>query len=651
MKNNNKSIKERLAKYGLLTAGILGAPEADAAIIYTDEVPDFAGVIGSQYFLDLNNDGADDFRIWHNGSSNLYISPLGSTNEVLGSGGTTFAYPFALSAGATISSGAGGFFNNGFAGGFQSLNYGSCSFGNWCSVTDRYIGLRFDIGGNIHYGWVRLDVNNAGSVWSVKDYAYENVMGMDIDAGEMSSPGSAIGPTGITGVDIADNNNGTDLRIDFTASANELSLSEYRIIAVPEDSIGSFDLLTAQAELNYTSVTPNGSPNYVTVLGAADLDSEDNPIAIAVPYRIAVLGIADGVVATVDILTMSAATVTLNITADTASNILGTDVADNANGTDLQVDFTPAGSELGIAEYRIIAVKTPSAATFNLAQAEGLNTPAYTAVTPTGGPYSLTLGATATDSDGDVIGIGVDYTLFVLSVPDTVDANISDMAMANSGVTLNVQADIANSVVGSDIADNTVTATDLQVDFTAATNENSVFAYRVIAVKASVAGAFTLAAADALPIDRFMPVTSNGGPYTVVFHSSKFDSDGDAIVNNVPYTIFVMSYADGVTANASNMTQSATDVTLTFDTSDLDENALDGLEVYTVENGININTPSEMLGSNIEAVIMTIGGQLIEELTITDATTNVGVSSLSSGVYFVILSDNKGNKRSIKLFL
>ncbi|MDG1429049.1 MAG: hypothetical protein P8P87_09220 [Crocinitomicaceae bacterium] len=131
------------------------------------------------------------------------------------------------------------------------------------------------------------------------------------------------------------------------------------------------------------------------------------------------------------------------------------------------------------------------------------------------------------------------------------------MAMANSGVTLYVQADVANSIVGSNIADNTVTATDLQVDFTAATNENSVFTYRVIAVKASAAGAFTLAAAD------------------------------------------------------------------------LDKNALDGLEVYTVENGINKNTPSEMVGSNIEAVIMTMGGQLIEELTITDATTNVGVSSLS----------------------
>ena len=131
------------------------------------------------------------------------------------------------------------------------------------------------------------------------------------------------------------------------------------------------------------------------------------------------------------------------------------------------------------------------------------------------------------------------------------------MAMANSGVTLYVQADVANSIVGSNIADNTVTATDLQVDFTAATNENSVFTYRVIAVKASAAVAFTLAAAD------------------------------------------------------------------------LDKNSLDGLEVYTVENGINKNTPSEMVGSNIEAVIMTMGGQLIEELTITDATTNVGVSSLS----------------------
>jgi len=91
-------LSNRLKSYTLAVgAVVLGVDEASANIIYTDEVPDFVGTVGAQYFLDLNNDGTDDFRIWHNGSSNLYISPLAATNDALGSGGATFAYPFALS--------------------------------------------------------------------------------------------------------------------------------------------------------------------------------------------------------------------------------------------------------------------------------------------------------------------------------------------------------------------------------------------------------------------------------------------------------------------------------------------------------------------------------------------------------------------------
>ncbi|MFT5858769.1 MAG: hypothetical protein ACI865_000857 [Flavobacteriaceae bacterium] len=651
MKKNPNNIQERLAKYSFLTAGILGATNADASVVYTDEAPDFNGVVGSQYFLDLNNDGTDDFRIWHNGSNNLYISPLGATNEVLGSGGATFAYPFALSSGAAISSGAGAFFNNGFAGGFQSLNYGSCSFGNWCNITDRYIGLRFDIGGSIHYGWVRLDVNNAGSIWTVKDYAYDNVVGVGISAGDMATIGTAVGPTVIQGTDIGDNNNGTDMLVDFVASVDETSLSEYRIIAVKESSLGTFDLLAAQTTPNYTAVTPVGSPTYVNVLAAADLDSDGDLITIAEPYRIVILGVADGVVAIVDILSMAASPVTLNITAAVASGITGTDVADNADGTDLQVDFNAAGAEVGIAEYRVIAVKTSVAGSFGIAAADGLNVPAYTAVVPTGGPYSMTLATGDTDSDGDLIGIGIDYTLFVLSVPDTIGTNVSDMAMAGTGVTLNVLADIASGIIGTDIGDNTNTPTDLQVDFAAATNENSVFAYRVIAVKASASAGFNLAAADALPVERFMPVSATGGPYAVIFHSSKFDSDGDAIVNDVPYSIFVMSFADGVTANASNMAQSAADVTLTFDTSELSENALDNLNIYANEDGIVINTPSALIGSNVQAVVTAMSGQQLAKASVNNPTTMIPVSSLSSGMYFVLLTDNAGNNRSIKVFL
>lgn len=654
MKDKSTKLKERLAKYGLMAAGIVGADQANAAVVYTDEVPDFAGGIGSQYFLDLNNDGTDDFRIWHNGSSNLYISPLVATNAVLGSGGATFAYPFALNLNDPINAGAGTFFTNGFAGGFQSLNYGSCSFGNWCSITDGYMGLRFDIGGNTHYGWVRLDVNASGSVWSVKDYAYEDVANASIDAGEMTAIGTAIGATAISGSDIADNNNGTDFQVNFTASTDETTLSEYRAIVVKEINVGTFDLAAAQAlaPTEYFSITPNASPTYTQVLTAGATDSDGDLLAIGVAYRVFIHGVADGVNATIDAISNAASPTTLNITADVASAISGTDVNDNANGTDLEVQFTAAANESGIAEYRVIAVKTAVAGSFTLGAASALTAPAYSAVAPTGGPYTITMGATGTDSDGDPIGIGVDYTLFVLSVANGTDANIDSMASAATGVTLNVLADVAQNIVGSDIGNNAVTATDLQVDFAAASNENSVFAYRVIAVKSSAAAGFDINAASALPVSAFMPVTPSGGPYSVVFAASKTDSDGDAIANNVPYRIFIMSFADGVTANASNLAQASSDVTLVNTTgASVDENALADLLIITTEEGVQLSAPEALIGNGTSFTFTSMQGQIIQSMKIEKTITTLSTNGLSAGVYFINLTDNQGNVRSIKLFL
>ncbi|MCK8479129.1 T9SS type A sorting domain-containing protein [Psychroserpens algicola] len=183
-KTTSSKLSKQLTKYGALTAAIVGVADANGQSIIYDDIPDFTGGIGDTFLLDLNNDGTDDFQIRHNGSSNLYIDPLTASNDVLGSGGATFAYPFNLSSGTAISSGANSWFNNGFAGGFQSLNYGSCSFGNWCSVTDGYIGLRFNISGSIHYGWAQLDVDQTGSVWTVKAKAYHDTAGSAINAGQ-----------------------------------------------------------------------------------------------------------------------------------------------------------------------------------------------------------------------------------------------------------------------------------------------------------------------------------------------------------------------------------------------------------------------------------------------------------------------------------
>nr|WP_321232707.1 T9SS type A sorting domain-containing protein [uncultured Psychroserpens sp.] len=190
-KTTSLKLSKQLAKYGALTVAIAGVADANGQITYTDITPDFSGGVGGEYFLDIDNNGTDDFRIFHNNASSassaaILISPLTASNDVLGSSGATYAYPFVLNSGDVISSGGSAWNNNGFSAGFQSLNYGnSCSIGNWCGVTDGFIGLRFNISGSTHYGWARLDVPTDNSMaWTIKDMAYNEVAGQSIMAGQ-----------------------------------------------------------------------------------------------------------------------------------------------------------------------------------------------------------------------------------------------------------------------------------------------------------------------------------------------------------------------------------------------------------------------------------------------------------------------------------
>ena len=200
MKKTTSSLKlsKQLAKYGALTAAMAGVADASGQIVYTDVDPDFAGGIGSSMFLDLDNNGTNDFQIIHDGGDDLDIVPVNNVdNEVLGVIGYSsswygyfygFAYPYVLSNNDVISNGATGTWNNfGYNSvGTNSLNFGSCIDGYWCDVTDGYLGLRFNIGGNVHYGWARLDVDTAGDVWTLKDYAYNTVAGESILAGQQT---------------------------------------------------------------------------------------------------------------------------------------------------------------------------------------------------------------------------------------------------------------------------------------------------------------------------------------------------------------------------------------------------------------------------------------------------------------------------------
>ena len=111
-------------------------------------------------------------------STNQYVkveSPVG--NSVIGSGSGGFYYVSNLINGAIISTSA-NFISSG------SLCYGPGYVGSqFCGVTDGYIGVKFAIGTNTHYGWVKLDVTDSSN-FVVKEYAYHDTPDAPLTAGQ-----------------------------------------------------------------------------------------------------------------------------------------------------------------------------------------------------------------------------------------------------------------------------------------------------------------------------------------------------------------------------------------------------------------------------------------------------------------------------------
>ena len=59
------------------------------------------------------------------------------------------------------------------------------SYGNFLGLADKFIGLQFNIGPSLYYGWARFDVDATASQFTIKDYAYNAVPDAYILAGEM----------------------------------------------------------------------------------------------------------------------------------------------------------------------------------------------------------------------------------------------------------------------------------------------------------------------------------------------------------------------------------------------------------------------------------------------------------------------------------
>jgi hypothetical protein len=190
----------RLSAYALAaTAAGVGAlalaPYANAGIVYTPAHVTLGPKSPVTYDLDLNQDGVVDFTLGHSSSCDvgrcvvLIDAYAKQSGNAIAFGGKVQGC-LAMPPGAVI-----GPKRQFYSPVVQLADYfsaysGNRASGNWVNVSNHYLGLKFTISGETHYGWARLNVSVQGIqvTGTLTGYAYETVANQPIIAGQTTSP-------------------------------------------------------------------------------------------------------------------------------------------------------------------------------------------------------------------------------------------------------------------------------------------------------------------------------------------------------------------------------------------------------------------------------------------------------------------------------
>ena len=182
------------------------SPSADAKIIYT-QANTIIPVNGGPLPLDLNHDGVADFSFSNRFSNagdgtswSLKASTKVQGNKVWGRGsfsahnGGPFVFASALRARFEVGPNRLYFQNGNRALMVRSWgsNYGTGAYGQWMYTQHRYLGLKFMVNGQTHYGWARVSVirpkNRKGIQATLTGYAYETIPNKPIITGKTKGP-------------------------------------------------------------------------------------------------------------------------------------------------------------------------------------------------------------------------------------------------------------------------------------------------------------------------------------------------------------------------------------------------------------------------------------------------------------------------------
>ncbi|MCC6725720.1 MAG: T9SS type A sorting domain-containing protein [Saprospiraceae bacterium] len=164
-------------------AFLASVPNADAVIIYSGGQNISCALAGNtnRCYANINQAGGNDFEFHRNHvGAQIFIqvdefngggfSINGFHAQVVGA----YAYPYANSSGVNIGAGGPWGFNAGQANSLSDNGfYPNHKWEGLPNGTTRFLGIRGTMGGNTHYGWIRLTKNSFGN-YTIVDWAFEN---------------------------------------------------------------------------------------------------------------------------------------------------------------------------------------------------------------------------------------------------------------------------------------------------------------------------------------------------------------------------------------------------------------------------------------------------------------------------------------------
>ncbi len=505
---------------------------------------------------------------------------------------------------------------------------------------NNYIGVKFQVAGQTHYGWVRLSIDNLSNnsidlpKLIIQDYAYE------------ATPNTSITIEHVTATiaenlilkDVSETSTSNDLQLSFNKAVDETFVSEYRVFLhrIPDAIYNSLDALLALPADRYISIIPDGT-NHVINFNATTLDTDGNLIASNSTYEARVVSIPDGIqtsIANVSIVS-NKEEIMLRSTGE-AQNIKLYKNGTSGTTSDFKVTFMKPANEYGISAYRVYISKFGTDLNYDtlynldenyfveIASTNELN---YEIQFPTN---KKTVG-----DEGPIIFES--YWAAVLTIPDSIAATTGELNFGAFTLYYTVPLYPETPLVILD--DTTKTPHDIFVSFPMSPIEQRINEYEIILVPADDTTSFSATDVDELPTTNYyqiMPVGEN-----IATHLPSFLRDVNGNTPN-PETTYVVYVA------LSGLNYYNTYITLShpskpFTLNDGKVNAAPKLTFNN--NAIYYSFPDN---DNQTISLFDISGRIVAKWIISGSGVINNFEGITPGVYFIQYNQNAN---VIKVFI